>query len=224
MKISFVSEGSFRVSYGNQFSLKKYEQLLYVRNQLMQNDAITEAVVGYTTLTVYFNPFRLMYKDINSLIAPYLNGSVPTKREGNVLRVPVCYEGGYAPDLQAVADYHSIDKKEVIRLHSHKRYQVLFLGFAPGFPFLTEVDTKIATPRKSNPRREVPGGSVGIAGKQTGIYPSSSPGGWQIIGRTPIHLLPMKEDQPTFFQPGDVIKFYPISAQEFRRIQKSDNM
>src|SRR5690606_21636786 len=128
------------------------------------------------------------------------------------------------PDLQAVADYHSIDKKEVIRLHSHKRYQVLFLGFAPGFPFLTEVDTKIATPRKSNPRREVPGGSVGIAGKQTGIYPSSSPGGWQIIGRTPIHLLPMKEDQPTFFQPGDVIKFYPISAQEFRRIQKSDNM
>ena len=223
MELTFVSEKSFRINYGIEFSLEKHHQLLYIRDQLLNIDAITEAVVGYTTLTVYFNPFRLTYNEVRKVVVPYLTQQAENQPNGNVIKIPVCYEGEFAPDMQVVADYHAIDTNEVIRLHSERNYQVLFLGFAPGFPFLSEVDSKIATPRKNNPRREVHRGSVGIAGKQTGIYPSPSPGGWQIIGRTPVHLLPMKENQPTLVQPGDFIRFYPISQQEFFNLQEFEH-
>ena len=220
MNISFVSERSIRISYGHTFSQESYNQLTYIQRQLTVLDAIVEAVIGYTTLTVYFNPFEVTHDKLEKIVLELIKENKSLQVEGKHIEIPVCYEGEYAPDIQEVANYHRITVKEVIDYHCSKRYDVLFLGFAPGFPFLSEVDARLATPRRNNPRKNVARGSVGIAGKQTGIYPSDSPGGWQIIGRTPISLLPMKQEQATLLQAGDSIQFYPISKQEYVRLEQ----
>lgn len=222
MNISFISERSLRISYGNIFSHKSYQQLLYIRQHLLSLDAITEAVIGYTTLTVYFDPFHFTHEELESIISELIKEDKTVQLAGEHIKIPVCYEGEYAPDIEEVANYHRMTIEDVIEYHCRKSYEVLFLGFAPGFPFLSEIDARLATPRRINPRRNVVRGSVGIAGKQTGIYPSDSPGGWQIIGRTPINLLPMHKDQATLLKAGDSIEFYPISQQEYVELEKLD--
>lgn len=220
MNVSFISERSLRISYGNIFSHSNYQKLLYIQQQLTNLNAITEAVISYTTLTVYFDPFTLTHRELQRIISELINEDKTVQLKGEHIKIPVCYEGEYAPDIEEVANYHRMTIEDVIKYHCGKKYEVLFLGFAPGFPFLSEIDVRIATPRRKNPRNNVFRGSVGIAGKQTGIYPSDSPGGWQIIGRTPINLLPMRKDQATLLKAGDLIQFYPISQQEYVELEK----
>jgi len=133
------------------------------------------------------------------------------------MEIPVCYEPEFGFDLEHVATHASLDGKEVVHLHSAAEYRVHCVGFTPGFPFLGGLNPKLATPRKDIPRKEIPAGSVGIGGKQTGIYPIKSPGGWNIIGRTPLRLFDPQKDPPALLRAGARVRFRAITREEFER-------
>ena len=135
----------------------------------------------------------------------------------HLFRIPVCYEGDFAPDLEEVAERQGLSAREVIELHCAGVYRVYMIGFLPGFPYLGTVDQRLEVPRKARPV-SVTAGGVGIAGRQTGIYPLNSPGGWSIIGRTPVKLFEPEADPPVFLRTGDKVEFYAISPGEFQRL------
>lgn len=142
-------------------------------------------------------------------------------------RIPVCYSSDFAKDLDNVAQYTNLEKEEVIALHHQPVYRVYFIGFLPGFPYLGGMNEKICVPRKKQARKQIDKGDVGIAGCQTGIYPEQSPGGWQIIGNSPIDLINLREKVDSVFKAGDLLEFYPISPEEHRAIlhqEKSINL
>lgn len=149
------------------------------------------------------------------LSATPLNGSTSA---GNVIELPICYGGEYGPDLADVAERTQLSPEEVIQLHGQEPAYVFMLGFAPGAPFMGVHDERFALPRRSTPRTSIPAGSVGIANRQTFIYPNSLPGGWHIIGRTPLTLFDPARDPATLISPGDTVQFVPISEDEFKRL------
>ncbi|WP_458413218.1 5-oxoprolinase subunit PxpB [Schinkia sp. CFF1] len=188
---------------------------------------LIESVPSYNSLTVYYNPVAVYFSIVNrDLKSPYQTVSAlinklldqvnnSEKAEQRLVTIPVAYGGEFGPDLDYVAAYHGLSIDEVIQIHSSNECLVYMIGFAPGFPFLGGMDERIATPRKDSPRLAIVPGSVGIAGKQTGIYPLETPGGWQIIGRTPLDLFLPNQTPPTLLQSGDKIRFTPISHEEF---------
>ena len=139
-----------------------------------------------------------------------------------VVEIPVCYGGEYGPDLDFVAESNGLTVEQVIELHTEPDYRIYMVGFTPGFPFLGGLSEKLHTPRLETPRTKVPQGSVGIANAQTGIYPIASPGGWQLIGRTPIRLFAPERSNPFLYQAGDYLRFKPISDPEYRRLLKEE--
>ncbi len=142
--------------------------------------------------------------------------------EPRKVEVPVCYEGEMAPDLGDVAAHNGRTVEEIVRLHAGTEYLVYFLGFSPGFPYLGDLPEEIATPRLKTPRLKVPAGSVAIGGNQTGIYPVDSPGGWRLIGRTPLPLFTPEKDPPTLLEMGDRVRFVPITLKEFRALRNAE--
>lgn len=183
-------------------------------------------VPAYTTLTLHYEPSYINsdypYQHIKIIIQELLRkGFNMDNRHGNCFLIPVCYEPPFSLDLTEVAQVNHLAAEEVIHFHTKQIYRVSFLGFSPGFPFLSGLPKSIATPRKENPRTLVKAGSVGIAGEQTGIYPTDSPGGWQIIGQTPIRIYYSNKKEPTLFSPGDTIRFYPITAKQYDQLEES---
>lgn len=180
-----------------------------------------ECVPTYASLLVYYNPLKTSYermvfglKDLEPKIDEY-----SVKTETRMIVVPTVYGGSFGPDLTSVAEYHKLSEAEAIRLHSETEYAVYMIGFIAGFPYMGKVPEAIATPRLETPRLKIPAGSVGIAGNQTGIYPREAPGGWRIIGRTPLVLFnPYAEPQPALFQLGDRVRFKPISEKEYQAL------
>jgi KipI family sensor histidine kinase inhibitor len=181
---------------------------------------VEECVPTYRSLLIYYNPSetsyeQLIYKlrDLESRL-----DELGVSMRQRTIEVPVAYGGEYGPDLGCIAEYHTLREEEAVRLHSGREYKVYMIGFIAGFPYLGEVADEIATPRLKTPRLRVPAGSVGIAEKQTGIYPCESPGGWNIIGRTPIKLFDVEKHPPSRLLPGDTVRFKPIGDEEFERI------
>lgn len=171
---------------------------------------IGEAVPGYTTLLVQYDPLRLEYERALEWLwvqaGQAVDEPLPAPRR---VTVPVRYGGEYGPDLEFVAEHCRLSPGEVVRLHSGGEYPVFFLGFTPGFPYLGGLDPRLAAPRLATPRTRVPAGSVGIAGPQTGIYSVDSPGGWRLIGWTPLRLFDPGADPPARLAPGDLVTFIP---------------
>ena len=161
------------------------------------------------------------YSEICNIIEPTLEeGMTDTTNElVTVVEVPTVYGGEFGPDLSFVASHNHLSEDEVISIHSGTDYLVYMLGFIPGFSYLGGMDPRIATPRLSSPRTLIPAGSVGIAGEQTGTYPSDSPGGWQIIGRTPVTMYDMSKAQAALLNAGDYVRYVPIDKSEFHRIK-----
>ncbi|QNF33934.1 5-oxoprolinase subunit PxpB [Adhaeribacter swui] len=191
-----------------------------------------EYVPAFTTLTVYYDPWVVSQQGTQSpyhTVVTYLTEmrlhvkDSPEKPGTKTVEIPVCYGGKYGPDLEYVANLHGIKPKEVIELHTQTTYLVYMIGFAPGFPYLGGMSPDIAAPRKDKPRAKVPAGSVGIAGKQTGVYPIQSPGGWQLIGRTPLQLFNPHRDQPSLLQAGDMIRFVAITEKQFEKKRGAAN-
>jgi KipI family sensor histidine kinase inhibitor len=178
--------------------------------------AVKDVVVGYCSVTAYFDPLSMDASWLEGeirILAGGLQESPPA--DGALLDVPVCYGGEYGPDLPDVAAFARGTEAEVVALHSSVTYRVYVVGFVPGFPYMAAVDPRIALPRRAAPRTRVPAGSVAIAAGQTGIYPSETPGGWHLIGRTRVKPYDASRAEPFLFKPGDRVRFHAIDRAEF---------
>lgn len=179
---------------------------------------VRDVVPTYRSVAVFFDPLRTNYDTLLERIERDAGRPAPdAARQAEPLRIPVCYGGDLGPDLGAVAAFGGISADEVIALHASATYRVFMLGFVPGFAYMGIVNARIAAPRHSTPRVRVPAGSVGIAGVQTGIYPAETPGGWQLIGRTPIKPFDANRAQPFLMKAGDAVRFYAIDRAEYGR-------
>jgi inhibitor of KinA len=178
-----------------------------------------EVVPAFTTVAVFYDPAKIGSLDaLRSELAARVPRNIPRKDKSAARErvIPVCYGGEFGPDLAAVATHAGLDEAAAIALHSGARYRVHAVGFAPGFPYLAGLPEKLHMPRRATPRTRVPAGSVGIGGAQTGVYPLATPGGWQLIGRTPLRLFrPENETEPAWLQSGDRVKFQRITPEEF---------
>ncbi|HWK23658.1 MAG TPA: 5-oxoprolinase subunit PxpB [Ureibacillus sp.] len=229
IQIRPLGDAALVIQLGEGINEAIHKKVIHTMNQLEAHpfEGLIETVPAYNSVTVYYNPVEVYfstnnkvketpYMIVKKIILDLLNKSfsATTKRE-RIVKIPVVYGGKMGPDLEYVAHYHGLTIDEVIHIHSNTQYLVYMLGFAPGFPFMGGMDKQIATPRKDTPRLSIPPGSVGIAGSQTGIYPLETPGGWQIIGRTPLRLFLPEQSPPTLIQPGDRIQFTPISQEDY---------
>jgi inhibitor of KinA len=185
---------------------------------------VTELAPAYATVGVFFDPARIESFDaLWTTIETTLNASSlesESKIEAPLHEIPVCYDREFASDIDDVARAAGLTAVEVIHRHSGAAYRVNCVGFIAGFPFMSGLPAELATPRRAAPRKEVPGGSVGIGGTQTGIYPRTSPGGWNLIGRTPMRLFDVQHDPPTLLQAGDRVRFREISREAFEAFSR----
>jgi len=184
---------------------------------------LVETVPGYCSLGLIVQPFKVSLEEVEELVSTAArNVTIAPSVQPRTVTIPVCYGGAYGPDIEIICQQSGLSEQEVVQRHVTASYQCSMLGFLPGFPYLVGLDPQLATPRLATPRAVVPAGSVGIAGVQTGVYPVSSPGGWNIIGRTPLTLFDPSREQPSLVQAGDVVRFSPISLQEFEEKQSHE--
>jgi len=212
---------AFIVKAGNDISeeinglIRKYFLQIEAENIM----GIVDFIPSYNELLVCYDPVVIGYQNLLSILKS-VEGKISTSElpASNLIHVPVFYGGEFGPDLNEVAVCNSLSGDEVIQIHTSQNYLVYMLGFTPGFCYLGGMDKRIATPRKQTPRMKIPAGSVGIADKQTGIYPIESPGGWQLIGRTPLKLFDPDMKPEFLFRAGDYIHFYAVEKAEYEAI------
>lgn len=184
---------------------------------------VVETVPAFATLLIFYDPLVTEYDAVADAVQKLAQapGGDTAAGEGRLVEIPVCYGGTFGPDLPFVAEHAGLTEKEVIELHAGREYRIYMLGFLPGFPYLGGLDERLFTPRLASPRTAIPAGSVGIGGEQTGVYPIASPGGWQLIGRTPLKLFdPSSGRLP--YAAGDRIRFCPITQDEFDAIAQKE--
>jgi len=228
-----VGEAALMVEFGKGIKPETNKKVKALADYLDRQPlpGMLEYVSAYSSVTVFFNPmqvkrlcerqFDLQLEPLAYQILADLLVKVLSKLDNSVatmprtVEIPVCYGGEYGPDLAYVAEHNNLTMEEVIEIHCQGQYLVYMIGFAPGFPYLGGMSEKIATPRRPSPRLEIPAGSVGIAGMQTGVYPIATPGGWQLIGRTPLSLFRPQDECPSLLQAGDIIRFRPIPLTEY---------
>jgi inhibitor of KinA len=184
-------------------------------------EGVRDIVPACASLAVHTDPDRLDEPRLTAVLEAVLKSDSTAPVRHRAHDIPVCYAPGFGVDLDAVSRASDCSPDEVVSRHARVEYRVFMLGFLPGFPYLGLVDERIAVARHPTPRRSVAAGSVGIAGRQTGIYPMDSPGGWQIIGRTPIKLFDPAAGAPPLLRPGDLVRFMPIDAAQFARLASS---
>lgn len=221
--ISPVGDRAISIDFGQVIdpTINRHIRQTIERIKELQLEGIIELVPTYCALLVEYDAMLYSYSEICNIIEPTLEkGMTDTTNElVTVVEVPTVYGGEFGPDLSFVASHNHLSEDEVISIHSGTDYLVYMLGFIPGFSYLGGMDSRIATPRLSSPRTVIPAGSVGIAGEQTGTYPSDSPGGWQIIGRTPVTMYDMSKAQAALLKAGDYVRYVPIDESEFHRIK-----
>jgi len=222
MRILTVGDCAVSVEFGQEISLEINHKVMALKMVLEREPirGIVELIPTYCSLLIQYDPMELRYGQLRdrleALVTQLDEVEMPPKQ---VVEIPVAYGGEYGPDLGEVARVHNISEDEVIKLHSEPEYPIYMLGFVAGFPYLGGMNKAIATPRKKSPRLKIEAGSVGIAGEQTGIYSVESPGGWQIIGRTPLKLYDVNRNEPVLLKAGQYIKFKPITKEEFRTME-----
>ena len=223
MRIIPASDSALLVVFGSTISpvLNQRVIALFHAIQDRRDPRIRNLHPAYASLLIDFDPLRMTHDELTAIVQQLENdASVAVDRAGEVVTIPVCYDIELGPDLPEVARHAGISEEEVIRLHSSPTYLVYFLGFSPGFVYLGGLPEILHTPRLATPRPSIAGGSVGIAGSQTGIYPVDSPGGWRLIGRTPMRMFDPEATPPTRLQPGDRMKFVPIDRATFEEFQE----
>jgi inhibitor of KinA len=210
------------VEFGDTISLEINLRVVALDSAILKAEirGVEELVPTYRSLLARYDPLKISYEQLVFRVKDLEENLKDShaKMEGRKVVVPVVYGGEYGPDLGHVAQFHGLTEEQVVRLHSEREYRVYMIGFVAGFPYLGEVADEIATPRLETPRLKVSAGSVGIAEKQTGIYPCEAPGGWQIIGRTPIRLFDPWQQPPTPLNSGDTVKFKPILEAEYKML------
>jgi inhibitor of KinA len=219
-----LGDAAIVVQFGEEISNSTHESIRSICNYLEEYsfDGFIEYVPAFTTITIFYEPIVVSYQSVQSDLEEMLTEVManPGKLVSRVVEIPVLYGGLWGPDLNFVAAHVKLTAAEVVLLHTGAEYLVHMIGFAPGFPYMAGMDEQIAAPRRETPRSRIAPGSVGIAGKQTGIYPIESPAGWQIIGRTPIHLFDVNRTVPALLKAGDRVRFVSITETEFEMINK----
>ena len=222
-ELSPLGDCGVRIVFGHQISLGIHARIRRFGAALDADpiDGVTEWVCGYVVVTVYYRPWIVSYDALCAALSQRLKPrdfaeALPER----VVEIPVCYGGAFGPDLEAAARHCGLSAAEMIWQHAEPFYPVYFLGFLPGFAYLGGLPLALAVPRRSQPRLVVPAGSVGIAGGQTGIYPLETPGGWQIIGRTPLRLYDPRREPSSLLTLGDRVKFAPISSGQFADLEE----
>lgn len=218
-------ENALSVSFGDSIDLKTNTKVFMLYHTLVNNrfPYCVDIIPSYTTLTVIYDLIQIKkhHKSAFESVKTEVQHAIEScdwNRELNTrsVSIPVCYDSSFAPDSERLASFKKITTNQLIELHHQQNYHVFMIGFLPGFAYMGTVDKRIATPRLAKPRTQVAEGSVGIAGEQTGIYPMESPGGWNIIGRTPLKLFDRTQvEQPVLLQPGDRVQFIPITKDQF---------
>jgi KipI family sensor histidine kinase inhibitor len=193
---------------------------LFLKMDKGRVQGVRDLVPSYRSLMVVYDPLTIPLLSLQHIIADlWLRHDPSSIPEPKVVRVPVVYGGKYGPDLEWVASYHHLAPQDVVNLHREPVYQVYMIGFTPGYPYMGEVPEAISTPRRETPRTVVPRGSVAIAQRQTGIYPVQSPGGWHILGWTPLNLFEPAKWPPSLLEMGDLVKFFAIGEDEISQWQ-----
>lgn len=222
-KIYRLAESAISIDFGNAIeeALNDYVLLFFLHLEKQRVQEITDLIPCYSSLTVVYDPmklekesspFDLMVKKITVVLTDVnWNAVLPSR----LIEIPVCYDESLGTDLKRISTEKKLTVEEAISLHASKTYRVYMIGFLPGFAYMGSVDHRITMPRKIKPDRVIKAGSIGIAGIQTGIYPTNSPGGWNIIGRTPLAMFNVNSEDPAFLKAGDRVKFVPITLTDF---------
>jgi inhibitor of KinA len=237
MKISPLGDSALVVRVRERFDDAPEQTLDRVLRAFLQLQSaaipeVIELAPAYTSVAVFFDPITVAKatetsKDLFDWLATRIRAALAEAAAGRITRprsktveIPVCYDPEFALDIDNVARRANVSPSEVIRLHSAAEYRVACIGFVPGFPFLAGLPKKLATPRREVPRKEIPAGSVGIGGAQTGIYPLRSPGGWNLIGRTPLRLFGPEKSPPALLRAGERVRFRKITRDEFESLKR----
>ncbi len=221
VRFLLTGDTSLTVEFGNEISESIYARIHAFGIALSDSKipGMIETVPTYRSVTVHYDPEVIRYEELveklQSLLGQLDQIQIPPSQ---VLEIPVLYGGEMGPDLDFVAEHAGMTSEEVVKIHTSTEYLIYMLGFTPGFTYLGGMDERIATPRLKTPRVKIPAGSVGIAGSQTGVYPIDSPGGWQLIGQTPVHMYDADRAEPILPKAGQYIKFYAIDQAEYDRI------
>jgi len=221
MKVVAASDSSTLVHFGDAVTPGTQTKVLGLFHALQarHDPRIRNLHPGYVSLLVDFDPLVMTHEEVAVLVeSAAFVGLDQAQDTGRIVEIPVCYGGEFGPDLAEVAAHSGFSVEEVVRMHSGGDYQVAFLGFTAGFAYLSGMPEALSMPRLATPRRAVAAGSIGIAGGQTGIYPTETPGGWRLIGRTPLRMFDPKADPPTRVEPGDRVRFVCIEHAEYERL------
>lgn len=211
------------VEFGNEISPEINKKIRAFKIAVEKSDipGIVETVPTYRSLLVHYHPevigFKTLTEKFDKLMGSLSSIPIPPP---TVIEIPVLYGGEMGPDIENVAEHNHKTVEEVIKIHTSEEYLIYMIGFIAGFPYLGGMSKEIATPRLKSPRVKIEGGSVGIAGEQTGIYPVASPGGWQLIGRTPLKLYDADREKPVLLEAGQYIKFAAVTEEEYKKIEK----
>ncbi|MBQ6868262.1 MAG: 5-oxoprolinase subunit PxpB [Clostridia bacterium] len=218
-----LGDTGLTVEFGNEISPAINSRVTRLCDMLktLNVNGIVETMPTYRSVSIYYDPSVLDLESLTALIDELLSTEIALNvTNPYVIEIPVWYSSESGPDLEFVASHNGKTVDEVIAIHSSPEYLIYMIGFTPGFPYLGGMDNSIATPRLDNPRVKIEAGSVGIAGSQTGIYSVDSPGGWRLIGKTPVKLFDMERENPVLLKSGNYLKFVPISKEEYFKIKE----
>jgi inhibitor of KinA len=225
MTMRFLSAGdrALVIEFGDRVDRQLSNEVLHLNTSLQSSalPGVVETVPTFCSLMVYYDPLVTSRVDLEHAIVGRLDRQAALRTAATRWRVPVCYEGEFAPDLAEVARLTGLAPGDVAALHSAQRYHVYMLGFLPGFPYMGDLPPQLALPRRADPRVRVPAGSVSIATTLTAIYPYESPGGWHLIGTTPIRLFDLEHPRPALLNAGDIVQIEPIDPPRFASIKKA---
>lgn len=223
IKIFTAGDSSVLIEFGQEISPKINARITALVHLMKAQhiEGVTDMIPAFASLLVNYDPRVISYSMLRERLEKLLKLEVSEEASAaRVFEIPVCYGGEYGPDLQNIADHAGLTPQEVIDIHCSKDYLIYMLGFLPGFSYLGGLDERIHTPRLANPRIRIPAGSVGIGGSQTGIYPLDSPGGWQLLGLTPVKTYDPDREVPILFEAGDYIRFVPVTQDQFLEIKE----